>query len=599
MLGNWYQTFLKNKTLSKMVLIYSSIAIVIVVGITQVILSNITNSTVRSQLDIQGRALASIDDYMQETYDYMEQIVYDIYSQPTLADNLAYFLQHTYNEYIDYRLDQITKIGVTTIDVSDFFLRKMDANRAIMDIILYGDDSQQLYHFRKGRLQSYQLDSISSYVPGAIVQDTARLSVPNVWVGKLIDREQEGLYSIRADISQRYSYGTIGRMLVYFDSELISSAIAPYVDKLKGNLLVLTSKGQVIYDQSGQYYGDIYPYMEKITTRNNAAVLDDDSWINVVQNDSGIILASIVPNTEITADMENVRHTIFFFSVACILVIIIIPLGFAMNYTKRMHLIIRSMRSVETGEMSIRIPIKRNDELGLIAGSFNQMLSELTHHINRSYKAEMEQSKADMAALQARVNPHFLYNSLEVIRMKAVSLGVTEVGDMVYNLANLFRNIVKEDTVVLLKQEIENCRLYLELFKSRYQDNFTYEIQLDPHTAKRRIVKLSLQVIIENFIVHGLRDDDTINHIELTTEMKNDCVQIMIKDNGVGIEKEKLAHIQSTFTRSNTDSEAFGLRSVYKRLVYLYGDACSMTIESLPREGTTVMIILPYTKGEE
>lgn len=598
MLNNWYHTFIKDKTLSKMVIIYSLIAIVTVIGLAQTIFKSMQDSAVQGQMEIQRRALDSINDYVQKNVDYVEQITNEIYGQSALADNVSYLLMHNYNEYVNYSLEKLTGSGASYWDAASFFVRKMDNHPAMKELILYGDDSQQIYDFWHGRLKSYHVKPENSYVPGAIINESARISVPNLWIEKLVNKNHERMYIVRTNITNRYNLKTVGHLLVYYDSNQIGTAIDPYEDKLKGNLLVLTPKGQVIYDQSGQYYNETFPYGDQVHSYNGSAILEKNSYISAVQNNTGYIVLSVVPKAEIIAGLEDIRRTIIILSLVCILVIILIPFGFVMNYTKQMHLIIRSMRSVETGELSVRIPIQRKDELGLIAGSFNQMLNKLTHHINRSYKAEAEQSRAEMTALQARVNPHFLFNTLEVIRMRAVSLGVAEVGDMVYNLANLFRNLVEEEMFVSLQQEMENCRLYLELFKSRYQDNFSYEIRLDPHTMEHCIVKLSLQVIIENFIVHGLRDDDIANRIEVSSERKAEFVQISIRDNGVGMGQERLAEVRDSLSQLQTGSKSFGLRSVYQRLVYLYGDDCTMDLNSRLGEGTTVTIRMPYMKGE-
>lgn len=598
MLNTWYQTFFKDKTLSKMVIIYSLIAIVTVIGIAQAIFRSMLDSAVRGQMEIQHRALDSINDYVQKNVDYVEQITNEIYSQSALADNVSFFLMHNYNEYVNYRLEKLAGSGASYWDAASFFVRKMDSNPAIKELILYGEDSQQVYDFWHGRLKSYRVNPEKSYVPGAIINETARISVPNLWIEKLVDKNQERMYTARTNITNRYNLKTVGHLLVYYDSDQIGSAVAPYKDKLKGNLMVLTPKGQVIYDQSGLYYNQPSPYGDQVLSYNGSAILKENTWISAVQNNNGYIVLSIVPKDEIVAELVDIRRTIMILSAVCILVIILLPFGFVMNYIKQMHLIIRSMRSVETGELSVRIPIQRKDELGLIADSFNQMLNKLTHHINRSYKAEAEQSRAEMTALQARVNPHFLFNTLEVIRMRAVSLGVTEVGDMVYNLANLFRNLVEEEMFVSLQQELENCKLYLELFKSRYQDNFSYEIRLDPRTANHCIVKLSLQVVIENFIVHGLRDDDIPNRIEVSSELNNEYVHLMVRDNGMGMGEERLAAIRNSLTQSQSGSKSFGLRSVYHRLVYLYGDECTLELDSRLGEGTTVTIRMPYAEGD-
>ncbi|MBW7454256.1 sensor histidine kinase, partial [Paenibacillus sepulcri] len=261
----------------------------------------------------------------------------------------------------------------------------------------------------------------------------------------------------------------------------------------------------------------------------------------------------------------------------------------------------RSMRKVETGDTSVRIQDTKEDELGQISRSFDQMLEELTRHIDRVYKAEIKQKHTELTAMQARINPHFLYNTLEVIRMRAISQGVTDVSEMIYSLAVLFKSFVQQQTVVTLQEEMENCRRYLELFRIRYKDKFSYTIAYEPELGSRKMIKMSLQPIVENYIVHGIRADDTDNVLAVRAEEREGIIHIEITDNGTGFAPDKLERIRSSFLLPEDDetSGSLGLRSVYERLKLVYADECGVELASTPGKGTTVKIWFPNTSEGE
>ena len=121
------------------------------------------------------------------------------------------------------------------------------------------------------------------------------------------------------------------------------------------------------------------------------------------------------------------------------------------------------------------------------------MLDELSRYIDKVYKAEINQKNAELSALQARINPHFLYNTLEVIRMRALSQGAQDVGDMIYSLSMLFKNIVQHKSHYTLKDELEACRLYLELFRIRYKDKYIYKMHCEEQIKHVPMMKMSLR----------------------------------------------------------------------------------------------------------
>ena len=250
------------------------------------------------------------------------------------------------------------------------------------------------------------------------------------------------------------------------------------------------------------------------------------------------------------------------------------------------------------GNLSARIDDTRDDELGQISHSFNDMLDELNLYIERVYKAEIKQKETELVALQARINPHFLYNTLEVIRMRAISQGARDVGEMIYSLSVLFKSLVQQKKNYTLKDEMEACRLYLELFRIRYKDIFTYTIQLDPVHNQHPVVKLSLQPIIENYVVHGIQTERSDNKLSIVVEEIGDVLQVEVRDNGKGIDPARLAEIREELDRPEESGQMFGLRSVHSRLRYLYGPEFGMTIESTLGEGTLIRVRYPHTEGQ-
>lgn len=145
---------------------------------------------------------------------------------------------------------------------------------------------------------------------------------------------------------------------------------------------------------------------------------------------------------------------------------------------------------------------------------------------------------------------------------------------------------------------MEACRLYLELFRIRYKDNFIYTIQLDPELYALPAVKLSLQPIVENYVVHGMRTECSDNKLSIVVKRDNDVIQVDIRDNGKGITPERLTEIAEELERPEESGQMFGLRSVHSRLRFLYGPRFGIRVQSIVGEGTFIQVRYPYTEGK-
>ncbi|RRJ67528.1 sensor histidine kinase [Paenibacillus oralis] len=586
----------------KIILVFSVITIVTIITFSYLMFKFMSESAVQRQLDIQKRAIESVSNYIGGKYDSVQAMVRDIYRDSELASNTSYFLEHPYQDYVRYRLDRFYTENSSLTDTVLYFRNQVEDNPDIRSLMLYSADQQHLYAFGNDKqFKIISTNAARSYIPDVMYQqDSSNVAAANIWVRKAVSLPDTPMYSVRVPVNNNQSLRNIGQLVVYFDTDKIWDSMAFYKQDLKGSILVISANGDVLFDSSGTYYGRKYPYNEQLNSIYDSGVLGGGTIVTkLTQSQGGFTVLSAVPKQELANTYVGLRNTILTVSIICIFFAIMIPSLFISNFAKRMYGIIRFTRKVRGGDLAARIADSREDELGQISRSFNDMLDELNQYIERVYKAEIKQQQTELVALQARINPHFLYNTLEVIRMRAVSQGARDVGEMIYSLSVLFKSLVQQKKIYTLKDELEACRLYLELFRIRYKDRFNYKIVADPALFGNAAMKLSLQPIIENYIVHGIRTDRDDNRLTVRVQEEGEILTAVVQDNGKGIDQGRLAEIREALESKEEPGEMFGLRSVHSRLRFLYGPAYGIEIESRPEEGTTIVVRYPNREGTD
>lgn len=576
-------------------MLFSVITIGTIITFSYLMFHFMSQSVVQRQLDIQKGAIQIVSNYISHKYDSVQAMMRDIYRDGDLAANTSYFLEHPYEEYVKYRLDRFYNESGATGDTVQYFRNRVEDDPNIVSLMLYSADQQYLYAYNNRNLKIISTNAARSFVPDAMYsEEGANVSVPNIWVLKQSNIPESPMFTVRVPINNKSSLRNIGQLLVYFDSERIWDSLDNYKGDFKGTILVLSSAGDVIFDSSGTFYGREYPYAEQVNALYDSDMVEDGMSITKLTDiREGFTVLSVVPKQELAASYRGLRNTIFMVSSICILFAILISSLLINNFAKRTHSIIRFTRKVKNGDLTARIKEVRDDELGQISKSFNDMLEELNLYIDRVYKAEIRQKHTELAALEARVNPHFLYNTLEVIRMRAISQGATDVGEMIYSLSVLFKSYVQQKPRYTLKDELEACRLYLELFRIRYKDKFSYHMQCDKKLEDKVVLKMSLQPIIENYILHGMRTDKTDNQISITVTQEEGNLRVEVRDNGQGIHPERLAEIKQGLLNPDKYSESFGLRSIHERLKLLYGSLYGIDVQSEIGKGTAVTVWFP------
>ncbi|ASA25870.1 sensor histidine kinase [Paenibacillus donghaensis] len=597
-----YRNYFKNNLFMKIILLFSAIAVVTIITFSYLMFLLMSQAAVERQLEIQKRAVESVSRYIEQKYDFVQTMTTEIYRDSELTANTAYLLEHPYEEYVKYRLDRYFSESNSTTDPVQYFKNKVEDAPDIRTLLLYSAGEQQLYVYNDHKqFEIISTNAAHSFVPDAMyLEEGGSVSVPNVWVRKSISLPDVPMFSVRTPVNNKQSLSNIGQLLVYFDADQIWEGMGNDRKDFKGTILVLSADGDVMFDTSGKFYGQSYPYARQVNSvSTDGEEIGGMRLSKLTHSQGGFTVISAVPKEELAATYSGLRNMIMIICLICLAFAIITPSLFISNFAKRTHRIIKFTRKVKNGDLAARITDVREDELGQISKSFNDMLDELNLHIDRVFKAEIKQKHTEIAALEARVNPHFLYNTLEVIRMRALSQGATDVGEMIYSLSVLFKSYVQPKAKHTLKDELEACRLYLELFRIRYKDRFSYELYCGKELEGRVVLKMSLQPIIENYILHGMRTDKSDNHISIAVNKQGPMLCACVTDNGRGIPPERLVELTQGLRRPEESSGSFGLRSIHERLKLLYGESYGIELKSEVGTGTTVIVYFPDLGEDE
>ena len=263
--------------------------------------------------------------------------------------------------------------------------------------------------------------------------------------------------------------------------------------------------------------------------------------------------------------------------------------------------LVETIHDIAQGEQGKRIDLKKKDqELLLIAETTNDMLDRLERNIHDIYQLELSQKDANMRALQAQINPHFMYNTLEFLRMYAVMADQNELADIIYEFSSLLRNNISDERETTLKQEVEFCRKYSYLCMVRYPKSIAYGFKIDPKLKEMRIPKFTLQPLVENYFAHGVDHRRTDNVISIKALKQEGYVEILVVDNGRGMSAEKLAEIQTKLAQRTFEHavdysgkrQSIGIVNVHERFVLYFGDRYNISVESMEQQGVRYRITI-------
>lgn len=256
-----------------------------------------------------------------------------------------------------------------------------------------------------------------------------------------------------------------------------------------------------------------------------------------------------------------------------------------------------SMRQFKSGNFEAKVDFHYNDEIGQLGCLFNEMVQENRKLIESTYLLKIRQQEAELNALQAQINPHFLYNLINSIQWSALSKGEEEIADIAYSMGQFFRiSLNRGGNIITIRQERDLIAYYLKLQKWRYSERIVYAVAFPEDILDLQIPKLILQPLVENAIVHGAECTSHVIHItvQASASPDRDRILLTVSDDGAGIPQEILRHLPETVPAGHASpGSRFAIKNIYERLKLTYGDDFTFTIDSEAGAGTLVQLSLP------
>jgi len=263
------------------------------------------------------------------------------------------------------------------------------------------------------------------------------------------------------------------------------------------------------------------------------------------------------------------------------------------SITRPIDKLIKSMRAVENGEFKKVSVGTGNDEIAKLKTVYNSMIYKIEKLIEQIMVEQKIKRKAELNVLQAQIKPHFLYNSFDAISCLALEGKNDDVYKIIKSLGNFYRTSLSNGReVISVREELETVKSYLTILQIRYENLFEINMDIDERCDECKILKLVLQPIVENSIYHGIKPSRRKGNIFISTSLKNDYVELVVQDDGVGISEDKLNMIKGLNT------EGIGLRSTIERLNIFYNGKGKLEVESKLLEGTKVTITIPIREDE-
>lgn len=354
--------------------------------------------------------------------------------------------------------------------------------------------------------------------------------------------------------------------------------------------------GGTIYDQQGETVYSSYSMSEEY----RPAQAESEEYIKThyaysmeEMKDTGWKFYLYRPTKVMT---ESANHLIARnFPILGICAMLILLLGYfgSRGMVGRLERLTENMNQINLGPREVTINSDSMDEVGVLIRTFRRMMKEINKLISEVYESKIELQKTEMRALQAQINPHFLYNSLSIINWKAIEAEEPEISQVTLALSTFYRtSLNRGETITTMENELNNIKAYLQIQLIMHDDNFKVIEDVDSSTLNYQVPKLILQPLVENAIEHGLdTSEKEEKNLWITISQDEKTLYLSVRDNGSGMKQEKAEQI------ATYHSKGYGVRNVNDRMVLLYGEEYGLHVTSSEGEGTCVEFRIPKNTG--
>ncbi len=583
-------------TLESRIYIIFTLMIFATVFIMQLVSSRFTVNTVRNSTLENSRVLlrqltSEIDSYILS----MERISMTIQNDPRIQRYL------TKNEQNPQQNRALQLYLQTYIKARDDISNILVINRKKK--ILFGDPEAVINPWTSLEKKEWYIKALKS---------NGKTIVSPSYVQDIIKGQYPWVVSLSKSIPSVKTKKIIGVLLLDLKFNRINELCRSLVVGKKGYNFIIDNRGNYVFHPAQQL---IYSNLRSEPLASIMNLLGNDQNTSYHKNNryfmvetsklTGWHIISVTYDSDIIPDWEYVK-----ISYTIIGLVLFLIAGFATNristgITKPVRKLQNIMKSVETGEFQIVGSIEATDEIRELAREYDIMVGRIRELMAENIREQELKRKSDLKALQAQINPHFLYNTLDSIIWMAEMGKNREVVHMTSALSKLFRiSISKGREFVSLKDELAHVKSYLTIQKMRYKDKFKYVISVDKELYSITTLKIILQPLVENALYHGIKEVDYTGMISITGEKDQETIVLKVSDNGKGMDKEELENLLTAIQtpieeQTNLTKQGMGVRNVQERIQLYFGQEYGLSFSSAPGKGTVITVKLPAAGKEK
>ena len=400
-----------------------------------------------------------------------------------------------------------------------------------------------------------------------------------------------------------------GVLLLWINEENIRSLYRPVIPR-GGSVFILDPKGKMISPAGGD------PLAQEVLLNHNEFSAGPGTTCTININKQKMLLTAaaseitgwwtvaLTPMDLLAQNLKSIASVIILVGFVCYMFLFFLSLYITSVLTTPLQQLQDSIEKVQKGDFSQQIPSPGEDEIGRLSRGYNIMITRIRDLIDRVYKLGIRRREAELKALQAQINPHFLYNTLDTLFWKAEKKHVPEIGEMVYALSKIFRlSLNRGNDLTTVGREKELIEHYLLVQKMRLKNKLSYTVDIDRALWDRTIPKLILQPFVENAVIHGIEEKESSGEISVTGRTEDELMVFTIRDDGVGMTEEKIKLLQSKEPLSPENlsniSGGYAVHNILERLDLYFKENYRVTFTGKPGSGTTVIIAIPELSGEE
>jgi two-component system sensor histidine kinase YesM len=552
---------------------------------------------------------------------------------------MSYYLGETINgvitstdETMEYLYEYQTSEGESIIDIlsneqidetdrsisiSEMMRKMLDQNKYISSIRIATKTGQSYSIFRKGGVT---LKISPVYCPSSLFERKA-----NYRDLAIVPTRSMFIYSNDSD---GYAFSLVRNLMntksislaesdalatVYVDVDV--SALERYVENMdlgeNGRVYIVNLKThRYLYNMDSVTYKNnedpLLYYTDYISDQKASVIVDDVRLIyRKIDDTDYYVVAKMYQQDLQNTYMEN--FSFMFILIAFVLfVLITLYMIYSGKVSEPARQLKKAMQEVQTGNLNVSVDIQSNDEFQYLGEGFNKMIQDLNYFVSQVYIAQLRRKEAELAAMKMQIQPHFLYNTLDIIRMTALENKDEQTAELLESLSAQMRYVMNADEErVELRRELDHILEYFSIIRVRYNGRFGLKINVANEDLHLVVPKLSVQPIVENAVKHGLRQKKGSGMVNIDVTHTEDKLEISVMDDGVGMSEEECAYVQGVLDGTYKAQAAgqghvgIGLKNISDRIKMNFGVSYGIIVVSYEQIGTIVKLMLPILEEEE